>query len=317
MTCHATDHAALLRLHVITRHMQCTCGTPCGLMLMLTHEPGGPTSRLATRHCQQHTFAAHLPGCDSCMLRLNVPEQRAVSVPRTAPTGVGAACPPGARPRPALRLILPLTLRPYILVVQLVYSSTCAVYGNPASLPVTEATPPLPINPYGQSKLMAEEVSRREQQQQQSTHNNHNAHACACACPRPRRRPCAHPCPLTHPPPCPFTLQHLSQPTPTHPPTRPPRPPLSSFPGPGLGPAPQVIRWYAKSRPSFQAIILRYFNVYGSDPDARLGVGWGVVGCGGPGGGGARACVAACGQCRIASCVSHDAVHSLPCNWGG
>lgn len=72
---------------------------------------------------------------------------------------------------------------------KLVYSSTCAVYGNPATLPVTEATPPIPINPYGQSKLMAEEV----------------------------------------------------------------------------------IRWYAKSRPSFQAIILRYFNVYGSDPAARLG----------------------------------------------
>lgn len=43
---------------------------------------------------------------------------------------------------------------------QLVYSSTCAVYGNPESLPVTEATPPKPINPYGQSKLMAEEVMR-------------------------------------------------------------------------------------------------------------------------------------------------------------
>ncbi|KAG2496594.1 hypothetical protein HYH03_005416 [Edaphochlamys debaryana] len=74
-------------------------------------------------------------------------------------------------------------------VKQLVYSSTCAVYGNPDELPVTEATPPLPINPYGQSKLMAEEV----------------------------------------------------------------------------------IRWYARSDPSFSAIILRYFNVYGSDPEGRLG----------------------------------------------
>ncbi|KAG2451063.1 hypothetical protein HYH02_004331 [Chlamydomonas schloesseri] len=74
-------------------------------------------------------------------------------------------------------------------IKQLVYSSTCAVYGNPESLPVTEATPPKPINPYGQSKLMAEEV----------------------------------------------------------------------------------IRWYARSKPDFKSIILRYFNVYGSDPQGRLG----------------------------------------------
>eukprot|EP00198_Chlamydomonas_reinhardtii_P005876 XP_001695212.1 NAD-dependent epimerase/dehydratase [Chlamydomonas reinhardtii] len=74
-------------------------------------------------------------------------------------------------------------------IKQLVYSSTCAVYGNPESLPVTEATPPKPINPYGQSKLMAEEV----------------------------------------------------------------------------------IRWYARSQPDFKSIILRYFNVYGSDPQGRLG----------------------------------------------
>lgn len=32
------------------------------------------------------------------------------------------------------------------------------MYGNPDELPVTELTPPVPINPYGQSKLMAEEV---------------------------------------------------------------------------------------------------------------------------------------------------------------
>jgi UDP-glucose 4-epimerase len=34
------------------------------------------------------------------------------------------------------------------------------VYGNPAKLPVTEATPPLPINPYGEAKLFAEKVIR-------------------------------------------------------------------------------------------------------------------------------------------------------------
>lgn len=45
-------------------------------------------------------------------------------------------------------------------VTRLVYSSTCAVYGNPAVLPITEETPPEPINPYGRSKLMAERAVR-------------------------------------------------------------------------------------------------------------------------------------------------------------
>jgi UDP-glucose 4-epimerase len=36
------------------------------------------------------------------------------------------------------------------------FSSTAAVYGNPDSIPITEATPTLPINPYGRSKLMTE-----------------------------------------------------------------------------------------------------------------------------------------------------------------
>ena len=40
------------------------------------------------------------------------------------------------------------------------FSSTCATYGNPAKLPVTEETPTLPINPYGRAKLMAEQVIR-------------------------------------------------------------------------------------------------------------------------------------------------------------
>jgi UDP-glucose-4-epimerase GalE len=39
-----------------------------------------------------------------------------------------------------------------------VFSSTCAVYGAPARLPIDEATPTAPINPYGASKLMAERV---------------------------------------------------------------------------------------------------------------------------------------------------------------
>lgn len=43
-------------------------------------------------------------------------------------------------------------------VRDLVFSSTCATYGVPAALPITEATPTAPINPYGASKLMAEQM---------------------------------------------------------------------------------------------------------------------------------------------------------------
>lgn len=41
---------------------------------------------------------------------------------------------------------------------KLVFSSTCAVYGTPEALPITEATPKAPDNPYGQSKLMFEQM---------------------------------------------------------------------------------------------------------------------------------------------------------------
>ena len=43
-------------------------------------------------------------------------------------------------------------------VERLVFSSTCATYGVPAELPITEATPQCPINPYGRSKLMIEQL---------------------------------------------------------------------------------------------------------------------------------------------------------------
>jgi UDP-glucose 4-epimerase len=39
-----------------------------------------------------------------------------------------------------------------------VFSSTCAVYGTPAALPVTEETPTSPESPYGESKLMVERL---------------------------------------------------------------------------------------------------------------------------------------------------------------
>ena len=40
----------------------------------------------------------------------------------------------------------------------LVFSSTCAVHGDPPTVPVDEATPIAPINPYGASKAIAEQL---------------------------------------------------------------------------------------------------------------------------------------------------------------
>lgn len=45
-------------------------------------------------------------------------------------------------------------------VDKLIVSSTCAVYGIPPALPITEATPTGPINTYGASKAMLEEACR-------------------------------------------------------------------------------------------------------------------------------------------------------------
>jgi len=39
-----------------------------------------------------------------------------------------------------------------------IFSSTCATYGIPRYLPITEDHPQSPINPYGRSKLMVEEI---------------------------------------------------------------------------------------------------------------------------------------------------------------
>lgn len=41
-------------------------------------------------------------------------------------------------------------------VRQFIFSSTAAVYGIPAEVPVSETAPTLPVNPYGRSKLMSE-----------------------------------------------------------------------------------------------------------------------------------------------------------------
>jgi UDP-glucose 4-epimerase len=41
-------------------------------------------------------------------------------------------------------------------VKRIVFSSTCATYGNPPGLPIVEDMPQAPINPYGRTKLLAE-----------------------------------------------------------------------------------------------------------------------------------------------------------------
>lgn len=45
-------------------------------------------------------------------------------------------------------------------VKQLVFSSTAAVYGEIKQFPVAESAPTMPINPYGKSKLMSEQIIR-------------------------------------------------------------------------------------------------------------------------------------------------------------
>ena len=41
---------------------------------------------------------------------------------------------------------------------KLIFSSSCATYGTPAKLPISETTPQNPISPYGRSKLMVEQI---------------------------------------------------------------------------------------------------------------------------------------------------------------
>jgi UDP-glucose 4-epimerase len=43
-------------------------------------------------------------------------------------------------------------------VSRFVFSSTCAVYGDPPSVPITEDMPKAPVSPYGRSKLQVEQI---------------------------------------------------------------------------------------------------------------------------------------------------------------
>jgi len=45
-------------------------------------------------------------------------------------------------------------------VRQIVFSSSCATYGIPDQLPIRETTPQHPINPYGRTKLICEQILR-------------------------------------------------------------------------------------------------------------------------------------------------------------
>jgi len=49
-------------------------------------------------------------------------------------------------------------------VRRIIFSSTCATYGQPDRLPMTEDIPQRPTNPYGESKLMLETILKWEQQ---------------------------------------------------------------------------------------------------------------------------------------------------------
>jgi UDP-glucose 4-epimerase len=49
-------------------------------------------------------------------------------------------------------------------VQKIIFSSTCATYGQPEVMPMTEDLPQRPTNPYGESKLMFETALRWEQE---------------------------------------------------------------------------------------------------------------------------------------------------------
>ena len=49
-------------------------------------------------------------------------------------------------------------------VKKFIFSSSCATYGVPESLPITEQTPQCPVNPYGESKLIVEQILKWAQE---------------------------------------------------------------------------------------------------------------------------------------------------------
>jgi len=45
-------------------------------------------------------------------------------------------------------------------ITRLIFSSSCATYGSARTIPITEAHPQDPINPYGRTKLIGEQIAR-------------------------------------------------------------------------------------------------------------------------------------------------------------
>ncbi|WP_423201788.1 NAD-dependent epimerase/dehydratase family protein [Edaphobacter modestus] len=43
-------------------------------------------------------------------------------------------------------------------ISKFIFSSSCAVYGAPEQLPITETTPRFPLSPYGQTKAAFEDA---------------------------------------------------------------------------------------------------------------------------------------------------------------
>jgi UDP-glucose-4-epimerase GalE len=54
------------------------------------------------------------------------------------------------------RVLLDAMMRAKVLAI--VFSSSCAIYGEPAFIPISESVPPNPINPYGFTKLVCERM---------------------------------------------------------------------------------------------------------------------------------------------------------------
>ena len=73
-----------------------------------------------------------------------------------APTALAGALPEpsvGLSGKPKQRLIS-------AWLPQMVFSSSCTVYGNPSKVPIDEAHPLAAVSPYGRTKLIIEEIFR-------------------------------------------------------------------------------------------------------------------------------------------------------------
>ena len=76
-------------------------------------------------------------------------------------TGGDAPAPLQERNPPDTALALcPCPYPPPPLLTQIVFSSSCTVYGNPQYVPIDEAHPRQAVSPYGRTKLIIEDIMR-------------------------------------------------------------------------------------------------------------------------------------------------------------